>query len=281
MMTEPHHLYPQLVSEYRAAMAGFLKSSLPLMVRSAGSETSHPGFDDDTIAEFERDPFHVFRVTAGVLMRKARLHVIAVLVANRDSNLHSLAVQMRPALECAGQVVSVFHNLFIEKDSNALGQYFNADYLQTMQRLSKGEVDRSDLLETIAKADPQGSRRKPKRLLQSAKVRSLEGGPSMYEYLSLFHHPKLGTLRGPSCTGGVSSNNTLGDQLAFATLLDYLAHQMLVMIAHAALSPTTDLDTDPFIAKVFAQLAEKRAATQHHRALLPAVFSTPEPPPRD
>ncbi len=280
-MSESHHHYPQLVSEYRAAMAGFLKSSLPLMVRSAGSETSHPGLDENTIAEFERDPFHVFRVHAAVLMRKARLHVIAVLVANRDGNLHSLAVQMRPALECAGQVVSVFHKLLIEKDSSALGQYFNADYLQTMQRVSKGQVDRSYFLDTIAKADPLGSRRKPKRLLQSAKVRSLEGSPGMYDYLSLFHHPKLGTLRGPSCTGGVSSNDTLSDQLAFATLLDYLAHQMLVMIAHAALSPTTDSDTDPFIATVFAQLAEKRAATQHHRALLSAIFSNAEPPPQD
>lgn len=280
-MTETLHLYPRLVSDYRAAMADFLKSSLPLMVPSAGTETSHPGFDDDTIAECERDPFHVFRVEAAVLMRKARLHVIAVLVANREANLHSVAVQMRPALECAGQVVSVFYNLFFGKDANAMSQYINADYIQTMQRLSRGQVDRRYLLETIAKADPQGSQRKPKRLLQSDKVRSLEGGPGMYKYLSLFHHPTLDTLRGPSCTGGVTSNNTLPDQLAFAMLLDYLAHQMLVMIAHAALSPTTKWDTDPFIAKVFGRLAEKRAATRHHQALLPAIFSNAEPAPQD
>ena len=280
-MSESHRLSPKLVSEYRSAMAGFLKSTLPLMRRATGSQTDHSRLDENTIAEYERDPFRVFQVQAAVLMRNARLHVFAVLVANRDSNLHSLAVQMRPALECAGQVVSVFHNLLIERDSNAIGQYINADYFQTMQRLSSGQIDRGYLLEAIAKADPEGSRRKPKRLLQSAKVRSLEGGPGMYGYLSLFHHPTLDTLRGPSCTGGVRSNNTLPDQLAFAIMLDYLAHQMLVMIAYAALSPTTDLSTDPFIAKVFAHLAEKRAATQSHQASLSAVFSPAAPTPPD
>ena len=83
-------------------MAGFLKLSLRLMVHTAGSETRHPCLDGNVRTEFERDPFHVFRVEATLLMRKARHYVIAALVANRDSNLHSLAVQMRPALECAG-----------------------------------------------------------------------------------------------------------------------------------------------------------------------------------
>ena len=93
--------------------------------------------------------------------------------------------------------------------------------------------------------------------------------------------PKLDTLRGPSFLGGVRSNNTSHDQLAFAVLLDYLAHQMLVMVAHAALSPTTDLDTDPFLAEVFARLAEKRAATRRHRVALASIFPTAEPPPQD
>ena len=34
------------------------------------------------------------------LLRKARLHAIAVLRANETGNVHSLAVQMRPVLEC-------------------------------------------------------------------------------------------------------------------------------------------------------------------------------------
>ena len=94
--------FADVVAQYRAAIAGFLESSLPLMVHTAGSQTGRPGLDADTRAELERNSFHVFRLHAVLLVRKARLHVIAVLAANRNSNLHSLAVRMRPALECAG-----------------------------------------------------------------------------------------------------------------------------------------------------------------------------------
>lgn len=276
-MTQSQQNSADAVTKYRAAMAGFLTSSLAFMDHTADPKTGHPGLDADTKAELERDPFHVFRLGAVMLVRKARFHVIAVLVANRNNNLHSLAVQMRPALECAGQVVSTFRNLFIAPDPDSIAQYLNADYLQTMQRHTNGQQDRDHFLELIAKADPMGSRRRPKRLYESAKVQSLEDGPAWYKYLSRFHDRYLDRLRGPLFLGGVRSNNTPHDQLAFATLLDYLAHQMLVMVAHAALSPTTD----PFLAKVFAHLAEKRAATRLQRAPLASIFPTAEPPPHD
>ena len=46
-----------------------------------------------------------------LFLRKAKIHMVAVLRANENSNVHSLAVQMRPLLECTGQVVLIFHNL--------------------------------------------------------------------------------------------------------------------------------------------------------------------------
>ncbi|MCY4660925.1 MAG: hypothetical protein OXF93_14085 [Acidobacteria bacterium] len=197
-MTQRQQDFADALTTYRAAMAGFLKSSLALMAHTAGPQTAHTGLDAATRAELERDPFHVFRLHAALLVRKARLHVIAVLHANRNSNLHSLAVQMRPALECAGQVVLKFHRLFIASDPDSVGGYLNADYLQTMQRHTKGQLGRDYLLESIAKVDPLGVHRRPQRLSESAKVQSLEGGPSWYDYLSRFHHPTLDTLRGPS-----------------------------------------------------------------------------------
>ena len=253
-MTQQQQNSGDVLRKYRAAMAGFLESSVAFMGHTAGPETGHPGLDADTRVELGRDPLHMFRLLATLLVRKARLHVIAVLAANRDSNLHSLAVQMRPALECAGQVVSVFRNLVIAPDPNAVGQYLNADYYQTMLRHTKGQIGHDYLLDSIAKAEPLGSSRKPKGLSELDKVQSLEDGPAWYDYLSRFHHPKLDRLRGPSALGGVRSNNTPQDQLACAALLGYLAHQMLVMVAHAGLSPSTDPDTDPFLAKVFAAL---------------------------
>ena len=159
-MTQRQQNSADAVTTYRAAMAGFLKSSIALMVHSAGSQTGHPG-RAAIRAELKCDPFHVFRLGAVLLVRKARLHVIAVLAANRNSNLHSLAVQMRPALECAGQVVSTFHSLFIASDPDSVGKYLNADYPQTMQRHTKGKLGRDSLLESIAKVDPLRFHRKP------------------------------------------------------------------------------------------------------------------------
>ena len=177
---------------YRKAMAGFLKTSLGYMIQFAGEETTFPGLDAAQ-EEPGRDPRRAVQLHGVLLVRKARLHVIAALVANRDGNLHSLAVQMRPALECAGQVVSVFHKLFIEPDPSAVDQYPSSDFLQTMQR----------------------------------------------------------------------------------ALMDYFAHQMLVMVAHAALSPTAEPESNPLISNVFSSLHEKRAATRRHYHDIASLLRSP------
>ena len=41
-----------------------------------------------------------------LMMYKARLHTVAVLVADSQQNIHSMAVQFRVVLECAANVVS-------------------------------------------------------------------------------------------------------------------------------------------------------------------------------
>ena len=242
-----------------------------------GPELGYEGVDADTKAEMKQDPFLAIRLQARLLTKKARLHVFAVLTANRNSNLHSLAVQMRPALECAGQVVLVFQNLFtaMRRDPDTVAQYLNSDYIQTMQRLTRGQLG-DHRLKAVATADPMAPRRKAKRFNESDTVKSLEGGSDWYDYLTdHFHRSNRDALRGPSHMGGVRSNGTAVDQLAFARFLGYLAHQMLVMIAHAALSPTTNPETDPFLAKVFALLADRRvAAASYLDALVPI-----EPPP--
>lgn len=52
--------------------------------------------------DLDADPTATFRIMSALLLRKARLHTVAVLRANETNNLHSLAVQIRPVLECAG-----------------------------------------------------------------------------------------------------------------------------------------------------------------------------------
>ena len=66
--------------------------------------------------DLDADPAVSVRILCRLLLRKARIHASAVLRANESNNLHSLAVQMRPVLECAGQVVFFFHHLVIAPD---------------------------------------------------------------------------------------------------------------------------------------------------------------------
>ena len=66
--------------------------------------------------DLNADPAAALRIMGALLLRKARIHAVAVLRANETSNLHSLAVQMRPVLECAGQVVFLFQNTMIAPD---------------------------------------------------------------------------------------------------------------------------------------------------------------------
>ena len=114
------------------------------------------------------DPTAMLRIMCALLLRKARLHSVAVRRANETSNVHSLAVQMRPVLECAGQVVFVFHNLIIapdltmarERAASVVGDYWNADYYRTILRITKGNVGHEELLEQIVKReDGAGGRR--------------------------------------------------------------------------------------------------------------------------
>ena len=263
-----------LCVKYRSAMAAFLNKALALMNDAIGPEVGHEGASLGAAADMEHDPFLAIQLSARLLMKKARLHVVAVLNANRNSNLHSMAVQMRPALECAGQVVLVFHNIFtaVRPAPEAIAQYLNSDYYQTMQRLTRGRLGHDYLLKAINSAEPMAPRRKAKRFRESDKVKSLEGGSDWYSYLSdHFQHRNVDALQGPSYLGGVKSNSTALDQLAFAEFLGYLAHQILVMTSHAALTPTTNLETDPFLNKAFALIGDRRAAAEGYRNAMTTI----------
>ena len=75
------------------------------------------------------DSTGAFRIMCALLLRKAKLHMTAIMRANETGNVHSLAVQMRPILECAGQVVLIFHNVMIppERGETVVGGYMNAN----------------------------------------------------------------------------------------------------------------------------------------------------------
>ncbi len=196
------------------------------------------GDDASERATLKDVPLGPFRLHCAVLLHKAQLHMVAVLGANESNNLHSLAVQMRPVLECAGQVVLVVHNVFV--DRKAAGKaidYMDADYYRTIIGATKGQVTHEQLLAHISEIRKEFNEEEAnvKKFRQEDKVASLHGGKAWYSYLSDYFCHGRAVWRGHSWRGGVRSMNTVEDEFAFAGFMDYLVNQVAVMNAYAAL----------------------------------------------
>ncbi len=258
------------VGHYRTGMANLLAK----LVEAVGEteqwlDVAVEGDEASARAVLEDDPTGVFRIICALLLRKAKVHMIAMHRANEHGNVHSLAVQMRPVLECAGQVVLVFHNLMIEPErgvSVVLG-YMNADYYRTVIALTKGDVSHEQLLAQISEASgiSEEEASNGRSLKQADKVAPLEGGKAWYGYLSeRFCHGKA-DWRGQSWQGGVSSINTVQDEYTFAGLVDYLVNQVAVMNAYAALCPVTGDIEQGRVEPALAQLRDVRATTKAFR----------------
>lgn len=205
--------------------------------------------------DMDADPVAALRIEGALLLRKARIHTVAALRANETNNLHSLAVQMRPVLECAGQAVFRFRNLFIapdvlmsrEKATALLGTRMNADFYQTLRRRTKGQISPKKLRNMATEAEgavaEEFGAAKPKRqkawsLNQADKVAALAKGHEWYGYLSKhFNHGRAVNWRRLSWQGGVISIDRVEDEFAFMGLMSYLVEQVAHMNAAVALCP--------------------------------------------
>ena len=216
-------------------------------------------------AGLEDDPTAAYRITCALLLRKARLHTVAVLHANETGNLHSLAVQMRPVLECAGQVVFVFHNLMIKPKGgkNALLDYIDADCYRTVIGATKGEVGHKELVKTISEVAaaaaasaglPKPEPRRSRSLKQADKVATLVDGRRWYDHLSEYFCHGRAEWRGRPWRGGVTAQ----DEFSLAALMDYLVHQVVAMNAYAALWSVEGDTTHRRVKATLTQLHEVR-----------------------
>ena len=278
---------------YRNVMADLLERSVDT-TRELEKWLDVTGGMQEAMTQFDlsKDPTATFRIMCALLMRKARLHTIAVLRANETNNVHSLAVQMRPVLECAGQVVFLFHNLMIapdltmepERAADLVGGYISADYYRTIIGATKGQIGHKELLEKISAAEETAAtsfgiskpRMKGKTLKQIDKVAKLTGGSIWYGFLSdIFCHGR-GDWRGQSWLGGVVSMNTVQDGFTFAGLMDYLVEQVNVMNAYATLCPVAGDDGWGRVEATLARLHEGREKSKIVRDAAVATFSNRE-----
>lgn len=275
------------VDHYRTGVANLLADSV-IMTCNLARWLDVTGGWQETTAQFDldADPTVSLRINCALMLRKARLHLIAVLQANETNNLHSLGVQMRPVLECAGQAVFLFHNLVIAPDStmereralHAVSDYLNAAAYRQIIEATRGGIEHKELLEMTSETEaeaaasvgmPKPKMRKKKSLNQADKVASLAGGKRWYDYLSEHFCHDGGNLRGPSWRGGVISTSTIQDKSAFAILMDYLVEQVVVMNAYVAWCPVAG-GTGQWIESTLAQL---RAVRKSSKALREAAIA--------
>ena len=257
------------VTRYRAEMAAVLKGQVAEVGKIKGLLGVKVGDDASERAFLEDVPLGLFRLHCALLLHKARMHMVAVLDANKSNNLHSLAVQMRPVLECAGQVVLVIHTVYFEPERvREVDDYFERDYLGTFIRATKGEMGHEQLLAQISETRKEFDKEplvKARSLKQEDKVATLYGGKDWYRLLSdKFSHGRVDWIEG-SWQGGVCSNNTVQDNYAFAAFMDYLVNQVALMNAYAALQIPSRKALEVRMEIVLSQLQKVRAGTKASR----------------
>lgn len=249
--------------------------------------------EDPTGVSLDVDPLDPSRRQGAVLVRKALIHIEAALRANESNNLHSLAVQTRPALECAGQVVFISKTLMIdpgftmdvERAIDMLADYNNADYYGTMIRGTAGQLSHEELLATSRDAEVSAAvslgmaeppPRRGKSLKQADKVAPLKGGREWYGFLSEYFCHGRADWRGPLWHGGVVPTGTVRDEFSFLGVLGYLAEQMAVMNSSAALwsvpGETREMVWSLWVEPTLAELSQVR---EESRSILGAAFHVP------
>ena len=177
----------------RAKMAELLSTALATTCKIEQRLDSTGGWRE---AEEQIDitvPGAKCRFEVALLLRKARIHTTAVLRANEASNMHSLAVQMRPVLESAGQIISSVYDHEIapgfsitrEQAVQQIGDRLNADHYHWFLRRTKGGISPKELREMEVRAQeaaaagagaPKPKRNKSRKFLVVDRVRPLEGG---------------------------------------------------------------------------------------------------------
>lgn len=228
------------VHSYRVGMSQALTGLIAAVIdnerrlNELGLDTS---CNDFTVSDLNTDSdMRSYLTTQALLLRKVRLHIAAVCRANESDNLHSLAVQMRVVLECAGQITDTLLLLgahpgmpddVVSHARKALDR-LDTYYYDTLIRESKGAISSQQLLADIKKIRNEvgADESRGRTFRQENKVESLRHGRAWYRLLSKNFCHGESPWRGNPWEGSVTLANTVMDDLAFAEFMAYLAEQV-------------------------------------------------------
>lgn len=83
----------------------------------------------------------------------------------------------------------------------------------------------------------------------------------------------MAALKGYGFFGGVCSSGSAKDQIALASLLHYLADQVLIMIRYAAMCPPETREKERHYKKAGALIIEKRKDLASYRGILTLMLN--------
>ena len=230
------------MTDYRTAMTNLLGECLAL-----GDALLDDADFDNVPQLFGPAPEESVRSRASLLLRKAQIHMAAVLRASETNNLHSLAVHMRVVLECCARVESETQAFIRDVERAEQGTYTGGEYArfadgeirQILLKLTRGGVSDEEINEMII-----GARRSagdegtdmPKSATLSARLDVLPGGRSWYAHLGDgFCHPAMSALRHEQpFYGGVGTADPAAYERAFMACLDYLTDRVIALLARVS-----------------------------------------------
>ena len=161
----------------------------------------------------------------GLFMRKIELHIDALLLANRQRNVHSAGVHTRVLLECAGDIVPT-HPVGDESESDALERVVNADdYFVNafLWKVTKGGVTKAELEARVTRgreAIGLFDGKQPTKVTWTDRVAVLKDGRTWYAYLSeCFCHTSIDNLKKAPCQGGILPSSAAQLELALAFIM--------------------------------------------------------------
>ena len=271
------------VEAYYDLMLNFIREALKLI----GDTFSLPEFDkmqpdyrrkllrpqDLSVEDFVRQELVL-------MMYKARLHTGAVLAADSQQNVHSMAVQFRVVLECAASVVSQA-NMAAHGTRSEYKRHANMCEYEALSAMTKlfGSFDRrAEMREVLKKARMEvgyPAQKDPKRTTISDKMSQLVLGREWYTYLSeRFCGGDASILSQTPLYGGVVSINPELLQFVRALFLDYLAYYLIIMASGAGLLLSAISDGKQLFELGLELLAKKRQAAVTMKFPLPAEGHT-------
>lgn len=232
------------IEAYHDLMLTFIHEALQLIADAFSRpkfDKMHPDYRRKLLGVQDLNHEDHVRQELVLMMYKARLHTAAVLAADSQHNIHSMAVQFRVVLECAAHVAS-FANMAAHGSRREYERHTNMveyEVWSASTKLAGSFKLRAELREALHKARMEVGYRvqnDPKRVTISDTMSQLVLGQEWYKYLSEnFCGGDASVLPQGPFYGGVVSTNSELSQFVRALFLDYLAYYLIVMATGAGL----------------------------------------------